>query len=131
MWTVDGLVTPGAHAVLAYLRNERETQAYTSKVLASLQERRDYMEKRLNEMPGVVSNHPQGLYWMWPWIDVKGFKMTAQEIAEFLLREEKVYVRPGTWYGQQSEGHFRVSFCVEPAWIEDGMDKMERGLKKL
>jgi len=130
-WTTDGVVNPGVHATLAYLRNEDETTAYTKEVIASLQNRRDYMKNRLREMEGVVPNHPQGLYWMFPWIDTELFGKTTQEIAELLLREERVYCRPGTWYGRHSEGHFRLSFCVDPAWIEEGMDKMERGLKKL
>ena len=67
---------------------------------------------------------------MWPWIDVEKFGATTQELAEFLLREQKVYVRPGTWYGRNSKGHFRVSFCVSMDWIQAGMDAMERGLQR-
>jgi len=129
-WVTDGVPTPGVHAILAYLRNEKETEEYANMGRKSLQDRRDYMESRLNEMEGVVSNHPQALYWMWPWIDVEKFGATTQELAEFLLREEKVYVRPGTWYGRKSEGHFRVSFCVSMEWIQEGMDAMERGFKR-
>ena len=117
--------------MLAYMLNESETKKFTDDVRASLQERRDYMIKRTKEMVGIIPNHPKGLYWLWPWVDVKSFGMTSHEIAEFLLKEEKVYVRPGTWYGRYSEGHFRLSFCVSMDWIQEGMDKMERGLKKL
>ena len=130
-WAVDGIVTPGVHAALAYLRNKEQTATYAHQSLADLKQRRDYMISRLNEMEGIIPNTPQGLWWMFPWVDIDKFGKTTQEIAEYLLREEQVFIRPGTWYGKTSEGHFRISFCVNPAWIEDGMNKMEHGIRKL
>lgn len=128
-WVTDGLVGPGVHAMLAYMRNEVETKKFTDGVRASLQERRDYMISRINEMDGIIPNKPQGLYWLWPWVDVKGMNTTSQKLAEFLLKEANVYVRPGTWYGRNAEGHFRLSFCVSMDWIKEGMDKLAKGLK--
>jgi aspartate/methionine/tyrosine aminotransferase len=86
------------------------------------------MEKRLTTMEGVYPNHPTALYWMFP--NIADFGVTSQKLSEYLMKEEKVYVRPGTWYGKNGEGHFRLSFCVSWDWIQEGMDKMERGLKK-
>jgi len=130
-WAVDGIVTPGVHAALAYLRNEEQTNNYVQQSIADLKKRRDYMIKRLNEMEVIIPNTPKGLWWLFPFVDIEKFGKTTQEIAEFLLREERVYCRPGTWYGLHSEGHFRLSFCVNPAWIKEGMDKMDRGIRKL
>jgi len=127
-WVTDGIVTPGIDAALAVFKGGEKTEEYVKKTLADLQKRRDYMIERLKKMDGVIPNHPVGIYWAFP--NVASFGVPAQQLAEFLMREEKVYVRPGTWYGKNGEGHFRLSFCVAPDWIKEGMDRMEKGLKK-
>ena len=87
------------------------------------------MNDRLRKMEGVIPNRPSGIYWAFP--NVKSFGVPTQQLSEFLLKEEKVICRPGTWYGREAaEGHFRLSFCVAPDLIEKGMDRMEAGLKK-
>jgi aminotransferase len=129
-WVTDGICAPGVDAALALLskENRKKTEEYVKKVLSDLEKRRDYMEQRLSDMNGVYPNHPTALYWAFP--NVESFGVTSQKLSEFLMKEEKVYVRPGTWYGRNGEGHFRLSFCVSWDWIRDGMDKMERGLQK-
>jgi len=128
-WTTDGIVTPGVDAGIAVLKNKEKTREFIKNTLESLRKRRDYMNERLGKMEGVIPNNPKGLYWAFP--NVKSFKIPTQQLAEFLMQEEKVYVRPGTWYGRNGEGHFRISFCMDPEWIRKGMDRMESGLEKI
>lgn len=127
-WVTDNIVSLGADAVTAIFRNKEKTEQYVKNVLADLQKRRDYMIGRLSKMDGVIPNHPTGIYWAFP--NVASFGVSSQQLAEFLMREGKVYVRPGTWYGRNGEGHFRLSFCVAWDWIREGMDRMERALEK-
>jgi len=128
-WVTDGPVTPGIDAALAILKNRKERKKYVSKKLATLKRNRDYMKKRLGEMGGVVPNTPRGHYWAWP--NVSAFGMTSQELAEYLLKEWKLSVRPGTWYGANGEGHFRLSFYIPLDYMEKALDRMKEGLGKL
>ena len=122
----DGLVTPGCVAALAALKG---TQDWIRKHVEDLQRRRDMIVDNLNKMPGVACGKPQGVYWAFP--NIKAYGMPSHELAEYLLTQGKVNVRPGFWYGRNGEGHLRISFCVNPEWIQKGMDQMEQALRKL
>jgi aspartate aminotransferase len=128
-WTTDGIASLGVDALIALHTNKKETNKFVKEALESLKNRRDYMNNRLSKMDGVIPNNPTGLYWAFP--NVKSFGVPTQQLAEFLLKESKVFCRPGTWYGREAaEGHFRLSFCVAPSIIEKAMDRMESGLTK-
>ena len=122
----DGYVTPGLWAALAALKGPQD---WIRKHVEDLQDRRDMMVDRLNKMPGVACGKPKGIYWAFP--NIKSLEMPSHDLAEYLLTEGKVNVRPGMWYGRNGEGHLRISFCVKPEWIQKGMDQMEEALKKL
>ena len=125
-WTTDGIVAPGVVAALAALKGPQD---WIREHVQELQERRDMMVEHLNRMDGVACQPPKGVYWAFP--NIKGFGMSSHDLSEYLLVEGKVYVRPGFWYGRKGEGHLRISFCVNPKWIDKGMDRMEEALKKL
>jgi aminotransferase len=122
----DGYVTPGLWAALAALKGPQD---WIREHVESLQKRRDMMVDRLNRMPGVVCGKPKGIYWAFP--NIKGVGMPSHDLAEYLLTEGKVNMRPGMWYGRNGEGHLRVSFCANPEWIRKGMDRMEEAINKL
>jgi aminotransferase len=130
-WATDGPVTPGIEAALAILKedNRKEREKYVSQKLRELKRRRDHMKKRLKEMEGVIPNTPRAHYWAWP--NVSSFNTPSQELAKYLLKEAKLYVRPGTWYGLNGEGHFRLSFDVPFDYMNKALDRMEDGLSKL
>jgi len=124
--TTDGLVTPGCVAALAALTGPQD---WIRKHVEDLQKRRDLMVDRLNEMKGVACSRPQGIYWAFP--NIKALDVSSHDLAEYLLTEGRVNVRPGIWYGKNGEGHLRISFCVDWEWIKKGMDRMEAAIGKL
>lgn len=125
-WTTDGPTTPGCVAALATLTGSQE---WIREHVEDLQKRRDLMVDRLNKMPGVVCGRPRGVYWTFP--NIKALGMPSHDLAEYLLTEGKVRVKPGFWCGRNGEGHLRISFCVDWEWIRKGMDRMEEALEKL
>jgi len=129
-WVNDGAVAPGiyfAHAILSD-ENRKERRKWVDHRCAELRKKRNYLKKRLGEIDGVIPNTCRGHYWAWP--NVKSFGITSQELAEYLLKEAKLYVRPGTWYGMNGEGHFRLNFFLPMDYLEKAMNKMEEGLSK-
>ena len=125
-WMTDGIVTPGVVAALAVLTGPQD---WVREHIKSLQERRDLMVNWLNKMKGVACGSPKGVYWAFP--NIKGTGMPSHDLSEYLLTEGKVNVRPGIWYGKNGEGHLRIAFCVNPEWIQKGMERMEAALSKL
>jgi aminotransferase len=126
-WVNDGFVRPAIDASLAILRGGKKTEDHVKKKNNRIKKQRDQMKKRLSEIEGVKPNTPRGLYWAFPWVG--SFGMTSQKLAEHLLKKEKLSVRPGTWYGKNGEGHFRLLFALP--WIDEAMDRMQNGLSKL
>ena len=55
-----------------------------------------------------------------PWVDITATGMTAQEYADYVMREAHVWVNPGTMYGPQSgEGYIRLNIaCPRSRLIE-------------
>lgn len=127
-WANDGIVAPGVDAGIALLSNAR-TKNYVTEVLSDLKKRRDFMTEKLSKMEGVIPNNPKGLHWAFP--NVTSFGIPTQQLAEYLLFEGRVLVRPGTWYGRNGEGHIRLSFCVSWDWIKAGLPRLESALRKL
>jgi bifunctional pyridoxal-dependent enzyme with beta-cystathionase and maltose regulon repressor activities len=57
--------------------------------------------------------------------------MTSQELAEYLVKEANVFCRPGTWYGIIAEGHFRINSSIPMDYMDEGLEKLAKGLSKL
>ena len=130
-WVNDGIVKPAVEASLAILReeNKKQRKKWVDKKLATLRKKRDHMKKRLSEIEGVTPNTPKGHYWAWP--NVSSFGMTTQKLAEHLVKEANVFCRPGTWYGTNGEGHFRLNFSIPTDYMDEALDKVQSGLEKL
>ena len=130
-WSNDGIVKPAVDASLAVLKDEykKERKKWVENKLDDLKKKRDNMKKKLSEIKGVVPNTCRGHYWAWP--NVSSFGRTSQELAEYLLRDVGVYCRPGTWYGTNGEGHFRLNFSLPIEYMNEALDKMKTGLNKL
>lgn len=92
---------------------------------------RNYAVKRLNEIPGVYCNSPEGTYVLF--INISAFGMTAEEMAAYLLREAKVAVVPGAakWFGPGAKRHIRICFSTSLELIKEALDRIERALNLL
>jgi aspartate/methionine/tyrosine aminotransferase len=91
-------------------------------------ERRDFMVKRLNEIEGISCKKPRGAIYTFP--NISKLKKSSYDIAEFLLKKGKVNTVYGAAFGKQGEGHLRLSFATSTEDIEEGMDRIEKTLKK-
>lgn len=93
---------------------------------ALFQRRRDYVCGRLADM-GLEFRRPEGAFYVFP--GVRKYGMDAETFCVRLLKEGLVGVLPGTCFG--TEGFVRISCCYGDGDLEEGLDRMERFLKKL
>jgi aspartate/methionine/tyrosine aminotransferase len=95
-----------------------------------LQEQRDYAVARLNQVPGVSCNTPQGTYVLFP--DVSTFGLSSQQVTDLLL-EHGVAVVPGTpqYFGPGAEGHIRIAFSTSREILRQGLDRIQKGCNTL
>lgn len=72
-------------------------------------QRRDLFAAKLNEIPGVHCELPQGAFYAWVTYDING--MTSEQICEYLLENAGVVGMPGTAYGEEAVASMRFSFA--------------------
>ena len=111
-------------------------QHLLEKRCAEFEKRKNFIVKRLNEIPGMSCFDPMGAFYVFPSISgLAGKKWGRGEIdgsiafTEFLLEEAKVAVVPGIAFGK--ENHLRISYATSMENIEEGMDRIERAVGTL
>jgi len=64
------------------------------------------------------------------WVDCRLLKHTSKEIADILLKKEKLWVNEGTMYGAAGEGFIRINIaCPRPLLVE-GLNRFYQLFKK-
>ncbi len=105
------------------------------KMRVEFEKRGKYMAERLNAMEGVKCHQPQGAFYCFPdvsahygrnigGVDIKG----SMEFAKALLEQANVAIVPGMPFG--CDENIRFSFAVSMDQISEGMDRLEKWLKK-
>ena len=94
-------------------------------MLAEYRRRRDFVVKRLREIPGVQCAEPKGAFYAYPNIGAalgkKGIQNTLQ-FSERLLAEAHVAVVPGEAFGTNS--HVRISYATSLHELTRGLDRL-------
>jgi aspartate aminotransferase len=101
-------------------------------MLAEYRNRRDFVVRRLREIPGVKCAEPKGAFYAYPNIGValgkKGIQNTLQ-FSEKMLAEAHVAVVPGEAFG--TGRHVRISYATSMHELERGLDRIHRFIAEL
>jgi aspartate aminotransferase len=101
-------------------------------MLAEYRKRRDFVVRRLREIPGVKCAEPKGAFYAYPDIGVaigkKGIQNTLQ-FSEKLLAEAHVAVVPGEAFG--TSRHVRISYATSMHELERGLERIHRFIAEL
>jgi aspartate aminotransferase len=101
-------------------------------MLAEYRKRRDFVVRRLREIPGVKCAEPKGAFYAYPNIGVaigkKGIQNTLQ-FSEKLLAEAHVAVVPGEAFG--TNRHVRISYATSIHELERGLERIHRFIAEL
>ena len=121
--TVHGANVLGQIAAEAALNH---AQDWLMGFVSHLHKMRDFSVQRLNAMPGVSCEAPQGCYVLFPDISNTGF--TASELQSHLIEGAKVAVVPGLpkWFGAGAQGHIRLSFATSYDLLDQAFDRMDK-----
>lgn len=98
--------------------------------------RRNYVVDRLRAMPGITCTLPEGAFYVFPRVSSYfGAKWqdknitSAMDLSLYLLQESKVALVAGEGFG--SPDHVRISYATSMKNLEQGLNQIEAGLKKL
>jgi aspartate/methionine/tyrosine aminotransferase len=105
-------------AALAALRTGPETFAAIHKEYAA---RKRYSLDRLRAVDLAVTE-PAGAFFLWTPVWTLG--VSGQEFTDGLLREKKVLVTPGEWFGPSGPGWVRISFAADDGRLHEGMQRL-------
>ena len=116
-------------AVLYGLQNPRETNLSINNMREAYQKRRDVIMKGFSEIDGFHCLSPEGAFYAFPNITKTG--KSSGELSMYLLDECGVVTVPGNAFGQYGEGYLRFSFATSVDMIQNGLEKIKEGIKKL
>ena len=135
---VQGQVTSNAssisqHAALAALTGpDDELRAMSAEFLR----RRNFIHEAVTSIKGITCKKPTGAFYLFP--NVRSFfgrkhkgrtMKSGDDIAEYLLNEERVVVIPGSGFG--SKDHVRLSYACSMSELEKAAERLQRGFKRL
>lgn len=87
---------------------------------------RTFFNKYLPQFPVVKL---EGTYLVW--VDCSVLNRSSKEIAEILLKAEKLWINEGSMYGEAGEGFIRINIACPRQILIDGLNRLKRGLKEM
>lgn len=103
---------------------------------AEYDRRRQFIHAAVTSIPGIRCQMPKGAFYVFPNVShyfgrsAGGRTMNScDDLAKFLLDEERVAVVPGSSFG--SKNHLRISYSCAISELEKAAERLERGFRKL
>ncbi len=118
---------PNTFAMYGAVAALRGPQDCVARMVKAFDERRHYLVGRLAAMKGVTCAKPSGAFYVFP--NIRSFGLDSLTFSARLLESEKVAVVPGAAFG--ADANIRLSYACSMENIREGMDRLERFLKKL
>jgi len=122
---------PTSIAQKAAVEALRGPQESVTTMLAEYRKRREFVVRRLREIPGVSCTDPRGAFYAYPNLSVvigKNGIANTLVLAERLLAEAHVAVVPGEAFG--TEKHVRISYATSMTELERGLDRIHQFVVK-
>lgn len=94
-------------------------------------ENRDYALARIEKMPGIRCHKPQATFVLFP--DVSETGMDPVNLVDLLKEKYRVALVPGgaRFFGPGSEGHIRICLSTSHEVLEEGLNRLEQGLRDI
>lgn len=138
MSSIQSHVTSNINSISQYAAIEALTgpQDSIKSMIKEFEKRRNYMIDRINKIEGVSYIKPSGAFYIMVYVgdfygkNIEGDTINSSlDFSKSILEEEKVAVIPGIAFGL--DGYIRLSYATSMDIIEEGLDRLERYLKKL
>ena len=78
----------------------------------------------LNRINGFSCLMPRGAFYAFP--SIRGFGMTSNEAAEYILEKTHVVTAPGSAFGPDGEGFIRICYASKNEDIKEALSRMEK-----
>jgi aspartate aminotransferase len=101
-------------------------------MLDEYRRRREFVVRRLREIPGVTCAEPMGAFYAYPNVGAAlrpGGVENTMQFAERLLQQRRVAVVPGEAFG--TDCHIRISYATSMGELERGLDRLHAFIANL
>ena len=138
---LQGQVTSGANSItqkaaVVALDTNPTTSSDIQNMVSAFKERRDMALKLLNQIPGLITNTPQGAFYILPDVSYYYGKKAENKIIEngqvlcdYLLQNYYIALVPGQAFG--SPKTVRLSYATSMAKLVEAIDRLKKGLDNL
>lgn len=90
----------------------------------SYQDRRDFMVKALNEIPGIECPSPDGAFYLMPYFPHS--PRNSVDIASTLLEKAGIAGTPGIEFGDTAEKRVRFSIATAMSDLERAVERIAK-----
>jgi aminotransferase len=131
VWLVHQYIVACVNSLAQYiaLAALRGPQDFVRDMVEEFDRRRRLVHKRLNDIEDFSCALPRGAFYVFP--SIKGFGMSSEEFAGFLVRAAHVAVVPGSAFGSYGEGYIRISYAAAYEQLEEALNRIEKAVKRL
>lgn len=123
------MICAGSTAQRAGIAALRDKSNYVPDMVATYNERRLYMLKRLRQMGFVIPKDPEGAFYIFA--DASRYTQDSLQFAFDVLEKAHVGITPGTDFGSRGSCYVRFSYANSLDNIQEGLDRLERYLESL
>ena len=103
-------------------------QVHVEDTIEKLRRRRDLSMERLNSIPGISCQIPNGAFYAFPKVERD---VDDREFVKSLIRETGVVVVHGSGFGRYPESpHFRIVFLPAEEVLNEAFDRLERFMRE-
>lgn len=117
---------PSQYAAIEALTNAIDSPKEMNKAYI---ERRDYVYKRLIEMGFILTEKPQGAFYIFP--QISQFGMDDYEFCMKALEDYHVAIVPGSAFTHIGKGYIRISYAYNIKSLEEGLNRLERMIQEV
>jgi aspartate/methionine/tyrosine aminotransferase len=91
--------------------------------------RRKFVLERIQEMRNITCSEPRGAFYVFP--NIGKLNMNSFDFCMYLLEKGKVATVPGSAFGNQGEGYFRISYATSMENLKEGLDRLQAVVENL
>jgi cystathionine beta-lyase len=127
---VNETIEPNVFGIEALIAAYNEGEEWLDQLLDYLKGNRDYLvsfiNKRISKLRVVV---PEATYLIW--IDCRSLGMSSKELSKKIFEQGNLRINDGQTYGEVGEGFIRINIACPRALLTDGLERLEKVLKRL
>lgn len=106
--------------IAAYTQGEEWLEQLMEYLKENLKYLTDFIE---NNLPKLKIIPPEATYLVW--IDCRELGIKSKELADRLLQEGKLWINPGSIYGENGEGFIRINIACPRELLVDGLNRLK------